>query len=211
MASCKSRRLGEGETWTIAESQFLVQGGTTSVGMYAIELAKTIGLKVVATCSPRSNDLVKSFGADEVVDYHDVDKAIAQIKSITDGGVAGALECVGGADASRLTISSFGPKGGILTCLLAVEKDIAALRPDVKTERILVYTTGGYVSPLCLPHVRQAHVNRHSLWFPAWSSPRPTRRTELGTSSCANALPNFSRSTVSKPTRSMSERVSITS
>jgi NADPH:quinone reductase-like Zn-dependent oxidoreductase len=48
--------------------QYLVYGGSTAVGMFAVQLAKLAGYKVVATASPKNFDLVKSYGADEVVD-----------------------------------------------------------------------------------------------------------------------------------------------
>jgi NADPH:quinone reductase-like Zn-dependent oxidoreductase len=48
--------------------QYLVYGGSTAVGLFAVQLAKLAGYKVVATASPKNFDLVKSYGADEVVD-----------------------------------------------------------------------------------------------------------------------------------------------
>ena len=39
--------------------------------MFAVQLAKLAGYKVVATASPKNFDLVKSYGADEVVDVSD--------------------------------------------------------------------------------------------------------------------------------------------
>ncbi len=49
-------------------SQYLVYGGSSSVGLYTIQLAKLAGYKVIVTASPHSEKLVKSYGADEVVD-----------------------------------------------------------------------------------------------------------------------------------------------
>jgi len=45
-----------------------INGGSTSVGMYAIQIAKSYGLKVTASASPRNAKLVEELGA-EVVDY----------------------------------------------------------------------------------------------------------------------------------------------
>lgn len=47
----------------------LINGGTSGVGILAIQMAKAIGCYVVVTCSSASFDLVKSLGADEVIDY----------------------------------------------------------------------------------------------------------------------------------------------
>ena len=49
-------------------TQLYVYGGSSSVGQYAIQLAKLSGYKVVSTASSRNHDLVKNFGADLVFD-----------------------------------------------------------------------------------------------------------------------------------------------
>ncbi|OWZ20517.1 hypothetical protein PHMEG_0005048 [Phytophthora megakarya] len=52
-----------------AGQRVLILGGGSSCGMFAIQIAKAIGAEVVTTCSARNTDLVKSLGADRVVDY----------------------------------------------------------------------------------------------------------------------------------------------
>ncbi|CAE6519863.1 unnamed protein product [Rhizoctonia solani] len=47
----------------------LINGGSSSVGSMAIQIAKARGCTVTASCSTANIDLVKSIGADEVVDY----------------------------------------------------------------------------------------------------------------------------------------------
>jgi NADPH:quinone reductase-like Zn-dependent oxidoreductase len=49
----------------------LIYSGATAASIFAIQLAKIAGYEVVTTCSPRSNDIVKSYGADAVYDYRD--------------------------------------------------------------------------------------------------------------------------------------------
>ena len=49
----------------------LIYSGATAASIFAIQLAKIAGYEVITTCSPRSNDLVKSYGADVVYDYRD--------------------------------------------------------------------------------------------------------------------------------------------
>lgn len=49
--------------------QILIYSGATAAGLYAIQLAKLAGWQVIATASPRSHDLVKEYGADDVFDY----------------------------------------------------------------------------------------------------------------------------------------------
>lgn len=48
----------------------LIQGGAGGVGSAAVQIAKARGAFVIATASPSHNELLRSLGADEVVDYH---------------------------------------------------------------------------------------------------------------------------------------------
>lgn len=47
----------------------LVNGGTGAIGSAAIQLSKAMGLTVTAVCGPDHVDLVRSLGADRVLDY----------------------------------------------------------------------------------------------------------------------------------------------
>ena len=47
---------------------FFIYGGSSSVGQYAIQLAKLSGYKVATVASPHNFELVKNFGADVVFD-----------------------------------------------------------------------------------------------------------------------------------------------
>jgi len=46
-----------------------VSGGAGGVGTFAIQIAKWLGARVTTTASPRGTELVRSLGADEIIDY----------------------------------------------------------------------------------------------------------------------------------------------
>ncbi len=51
--------------------RLLINGATGSLGVAAIQLAKSIGLHVTAVCSQKNFKLARSYGADICVSYHD--------------------------------------------------------------------------------------------------------------------------------------------
>ncbi|MCB0533083.1 MAG: NAD(P)-dependent alcohol dehydrogenase [Lewinellaceae bacterium] len=66
-------KLGKGQ-------QVLIYGASGSVGSYAIQIAKAQEATVVAVCSSSNFDMVKSLGADRVLDYKKEDYTLIDTK-----------------------------------------------------------------------------------------------------------------------------------
>jgi len=52
-----------------AGQTILIHGGSGGVGSFAVQIAKALGARVIATASTTNQDLLKQLGADETVDY----------------------------------------------------------------------------------------------------------------------------------------------
>ncbi|MDM8166338.1 NADPH:quinone reductase [Roseovarius sp.] len=86
----------------VAGQTLLVSGGAGAVGHNAVQLAKSGGATVIATCSTGGADRVKAAGADHVLDYADPELA-AKITELTGGkGIDRAVEVEFGVNAALL-------------------------------------------------------------------------------------------------------------
>ncbi|KAH9932578.1 GroES-like protein [Fomitopsis serialis] len=139
-----------------SEEWVFVYGGSTSVGQYAIQLLRLSGYKSATVCSSGHFDLVKSFGADVVVDRHAPD-ALQQIRDAT-----GEKVNQRGADSASLqfTVGAMGMAGGRVISLVGQDpaKLKEAMRQGVEVKFTLIYTALGGPAALAAPPSDCAHM-----------------------------------------------------
>jgi len=116
-----------------AGQTILIQGGAGGVAGFAVQLAKHIGAKVIATASANNLDYVKGLGADRVIDYNKNDfTAIGPICDVV-------YDTVGGADVRARSYKVLKPGGKLVWIAPAPDapprSDVATLKPDVVRDR----------------------------------------------------------------------------
>lgn len=131
----------------------LIYGGSSSVGLFAIQLAKFAGFKVAAVCSTRNFELVRAHGADVVVDYQDTQAAIREIREATSSSVSVALDCISDGDSAIICIEALAGEGEHRIVSVGPPSDAAAQLASergVKVDRVMAFTLFGHVSPATL-------------------------------------------------------------
>nr|A0A2L0P0L5.1 RecName: Full=Trans-enoyl reductase TwmE; AltName: Full=Wortmanamides biosynthesis cluster protein E [Talaromyces wortmannii]AUY61973.1 TwnE [Talaromyces wortmannii]QBC19713.1 TwmE [Talaromyces wortmannii] len=114
----------------------LVYGGSTSVGTIAIQLLKLSGYDPIATCSPRSFDLVRSRGASNVFDYSSADVAL-KIKTHTGGRLKYALDCISDVASVATCYAAIQRPGGRYVSLEYIPDELLAQRRAVRPNFVL--------------------------------------------------------------------------
>ena len=147
-----------------AGQRVLVIGASGGVGSYAIQLAKTLGAEVTGVASGRKLELVRSLGADHMIDYtttDDLDGSATYDVIVDTGGLnplrklrraltpTGTLVIVGGEGGNRIT----GGVGRQLRALLLSPFTGQRLKMFISTEshtfieRLADYMAAGDVKP----------------------------------------------------------------
>lgn len=104
-----------------------------------IQFAKMSNCTVIATCSPKNFEYLKSLGADHVLDYHDED-CEEKIKKLTRGKLRHAWDCIATVDSARLCAKAMSAAGGHYSSLLFLNSSIL----KKINAKITVSTTLGY-------------------------------------------------------------------
>ncbi|KAA1476158.1 GroES-like protein [Dentipellis sp. KUC8613] len=92
---------------------FLVWGGSSSVGQFAIQFARIAGYKVITTASPKNHTLVKGLGAAVAIDYRAPDVVQQIIAASGRGGVDCVFDAITEGNSTELaskTLRKDGPK-----------------------------------------------------------------------------------------------------
>lgn len=63
----------------------LVYGASSSVGLYAVQIAKLEGRRVIGVASKKNHELLRSLGADLCMDYHDKDWEERVVEALGEG------------------------------------------------------------------------------------------------------------------------------
>lgn len=137
-------RIAKGQT-------VLIHGGAGGVGSFAVQYARHVSCRVLATARAANHDYVRGLGADQVIDYTSVDFTAAAPPCDV------VFDTIGG-EVHRRSFGVLKP-GGVLVHiapgpagLVAPRDDVRVIRPHVgrdraHLERIVALTAEGAVRP----------------------------------------------------------------
>jgi NADPH:quinone reductase-like Zn-dependent oxidoreductase len=120
------------------KNTILIYSGSTAVGLFAIQFAKAAGYEVVTTASPKSQDLVKRYGADAVFDYRSP-TAIEEIRKQFPN-ISKALDCISEGPSSNFCAEVMRGNSGKVVLLLDNGKSKV---PEVTYNNIVIFTGFG--------------------------------------------------------------------
>ncbi|KAJ3415002.1 hypothetical protein HDV05_005647 [Chytridiales sp. JEL 0842] len=93
------------------KDKVLIIGASGGVGIFAVQIAKLMGLHVTAVASGANEEFVKSLGADRFVDY----KKAPLVEQLSKDEFDGVLDLVGGAEYWQLAQTVLKPKKVFVT------------------------------------------------------------------------------------------------
>ena len=127
-----------------AGDRVLVHAAAGGVGHVAVQIAKARGAYVISTASGPKHEFVRSLGADEVIDYRQVDFAEAV------NGVDVVLDTIGG-DYQLRSLHTLRPGGTMVSTVPVAAEGLPALAEElgVRTALILVEADHAGMRAVC--------------------------------------------------------------
>ncbi|SPO06398.1 probable zinc-binding oxidoreductase [Cephalotrichum gorgonifer] len=116
----------------------LIWGGSSSVGNYATQIATMYGHEVIATCSPRNTDFVRSLGAKHVFDYND-EKVVENIREAAPK-LRLVFDTIGGPTSSETASRAIDPEGGALCTVRPGKANTENVTEWTRVTDVLVWT-----------------------------------------------------------------------
>lgn len=89
--------IHHGKLKSLSSAKVIVIAASGGLGLYAVQIAKAFGAHVVGICSGKNADLVKKFGADQVLDYA-VENNVSEFSDQEKGTFDIVVDAAGGAD-----------------------------------------------------------------------------------------------------------------
>lgn len=157
-------RMPTGETPSEQGGVVVVWGGSTSVGMNAIQLARAAGYDVVSTASSRTAATVRALGADAVVDYAAASAVDDLVAAIGGRPVAGVVAL--GAGSAGPCIEVLRRTGGTRLALASTPVSLADLvgRRRLFPAMLPVFTRIGLGTARSMLRARRAGIRAGLVW-----------------------------------------------
>ncbi|RXG44053.1 hypothetical protein VDGE_30356 [Verticillium dahliae] len=123
---------------TAIRPPILIWGGSSTVGYFAIQMARLHGHEVITTCSPRNFELARRAGATHVFDYNEPE-VTAKIRSAAPD-LAHVFDTIGWATSSATACKAMDGRPGVLCTVRPGKAHTGDVPPNVKVTDVFVFT-----------------------------------------------------------------------
>ncbi|KAL5590311.1 hypothetical protein FOBRF1_013868 [Fusarium oxysporum] len=120
------------------KSSLLIWGGNTTVGYFAIQLAKLHNIEVATTCSPQNFDKMRQAGATHVFDYND-EEVVSKIRSALPN-LQHVFDTVGNETSSATAAKSISQPEGVLCTVRPGKANTQDVPSHIKVTDVFVFT-----------------------------------------------------------------------